>query len=231
MPENLHKGHRKRLREKYLNDGIDNFSEHEILELMLFYALPQKDTNPLAHKLLDNFGSISAVFDAPVSHLIKSGVSENVATYIKLIPDLTRVYFDDKYNNKSKKIDMSKLCEYFQNKFIGRTHEVLYLLLMDGKYKELFCGVISKGSLNNANVPVRKIIELSVLYDAQFAVLAHNHPSGLALPSRADLMTTKDVLDALKLIDVQMRDHIIVSDNDAVSLADSIYGSSIFVTD
>lgn len=231
MSADIHKGHRKRLKEKYLNDGIDNFAEHEILELMLYYALPQKDTNPLAHKLLENFGSISAVMDAPTSHLLNLGITENVAAFIKLIPDLTRIYYDDKFNNKSKRIDTSNLCEYFKYKFLGRSVEHFHLLLMDGKYNELYSGVISKGSLTATNVPIRKIIELSVLYNATYAVIAHNHLSGIALPSKSDLFATQTVVKALKLIDISLLDHIIIADEDATSLMDSIYANSIFTTD
>ncbi|MGN0489301.1 MAG: RadC family protein [Ruminococcus sp.] len=231
MSADIHKGHRKRLKEKYLNDGIDNFAEHEILELLLYYALPQKDTNPLAHKLLDNFGSISAIFEAPTSHLLSLGITENTATLLKLIPDLTRIYYDDRFNNKSKRIDTSNLCDYFRYKFLGRTVEHLHLLLMDGKYNEVYSGIISKGTLTAANVPIRKIIELSVFYNAQYAVIAHNHLSGIALPSKSDLYATKDVFEALKLIDIKLLDHIIIADEDATSLIDSIYANSIFTTD
>lgn len=231
MSADIHKGHRKRLKEKYLNDGIDNFAEHEILELLLYYALPQKDTNPLAHKLLDSFGSISAIFEAPTSHLLSLGITENTATLLKLIPDITRIYYDDRFNNKSKRIDTSNLCDYFRYKFLGRTVEHLHLLLMDGKYNEVYSGIISKGSLTDANVPIRKIIELSVFYNAQYAVLAHNHLSGIALPSKSDIYATKDVFEALKLIDIKLLDHIIIADEDATSLIDSIYAHSIFTTD
>lgn len=231
MSADIHKGHRKRLKEKYLNDGIDNFAEHEILELLLYYALPQKDTNPLAHKLLDNFGSISAIFEAPTSHLLSLGITENTATLLKLIPDLTRIYYDDRFNNKSKRIDTSNLCDYFRYKFLGRTVEHLHLLLMDGKYNEVYSGIISKGTLTAANVPIRKIIELAVFYNAQYAVIAHNHLSGIALPSKSDLYATKDVFEALKLIDIKLLDHIIIADEDATSLIDSIYANSIFTTD
>lgn len=228
---NLHKGHRQRLRDKYLKDGFDSFNDHEALELLLYYAIPQRDTNPIAHKLLNDFGSFSAVLDAPVSYLKKSGLSDSTAAFLKMIPDFARLYLDDKNNNTSKIIDTNNLCDYFKNKFIGRTEEVLFLLLMDAKGKEVFSGVISKGSINTTDVPVRKMIELSVLYNARSVAFAHNHPSGMALPSRADLNTTKIIYDALKLINVVLVDHVIVSDDDAISLAESIYGTSVFVSE
>ncbi len=230
--KNVHKGHRKRLRDLYLKDGIDNFNDHQALELLLFYAIPQKDTNPLAHKLLDEFGSISAIFDAPVSYLERAGLTENTIALLKLIPDFSRLYNIDKTDYKSKRVEVSKLCEYFRPKFIGRTNEVMYLLLMDKKYKELYCGMISKGSSNTTDVPITKILESAVMYKADYVAIAHNHPDGIALPSKADIKTTKMVYDALRLMNKYLVDHVIVSDDDEVSLAQSkMYGRGIFFSD
>lgn len=226
---NIHKGHRQRLKDLYLKDGIDNFNHHQALELLLFYAYPQRDTNPIAHKLIDEFGSISAVFDAPVSQLKRVGLTDNVITLLKLIPDMSRIYYMDRTDYNSKRIETSELCEYFRPKFIGRTSEVMYLLLMDKKYKELFCGIISKGSSNTTDVPIKTIVELSVMYNADFIAIAHNHPGGIALPSKVDIETTKLIKDALGLMSKRLVDHVIVSEDDEVSLAQStLYGRGIF---
>lgn len=230
--KNLHKGHRQRLRELYLKEGIDNFEHHQALELLLFYAIPQRDTNPLAHKLLDEFGSLSAVFDAPVSQLRRVGLTENTIALLKLIPDFSRLYNMDRTDYDKKRIETSQLCEYFRPKFIGRTSEVMYVLLMDKKYKELYCGMISKGSSNTTDVPISRILELAVMYDAEYVAMAHNHPSGMALPSKPDLKTTKMVFDALRLINKHLVDHVIVCEDDEVSLAQStVYGRGIFFGD
>ncbi len=230
--KNVHKGHRQRLRDLYLNEGIDSFNSHQVLELLLFYALPQRDTNPLAHKLIDELGSISGVFDAPVSSLRALGLTDNTISLIKLIPDLSRLYNDDKRDYTSKRVDTGRLCEYFRPKFIGRNEEYLYVLLMDKKFKELYCGVVSKGSINTTDVPILKILELSVTYNAYYVAIAHNHPSGLALPSLEDIKTTKKLFDALKVIGRHLIDHIIVSEEDEISLAQSEhYGRGIFIGD
>ncbi len=230
--KNLHKGHRQRLRELYLKEGIDNFNDHQALELLLFYAIPQRDTNPLSHKLLDEFGSLSAVFDAPVSQLKRVGLTENTIALLKLIPDFSRLYNMDRSDYNKKRVEISRLCEYFRPKFIGRTNEVMYLLLLDGKYKEVYCGIISKGSSNTTDVPISKILEYSVMYNADYIVIAHNHPDGIALPSKADLKTTKMIFDALRLMNKRLIDHIIVCEDDEVSLAQStIYGRGIFFSD
>ncbi len=227
--KNVHKGHRQRMRNLYLNEGIDNFNHHQALELLLFYAFPQRDTNPIAHKLIDQFGSISAVFDAPIVQLKRFGLTDNTIALLKLIPDFSRIYNMDRTDYNSKRIEISELCEYFRPKFIGRTNEVLYLLLMDGKYKELYCGIVSKGSINTTDVPITKIIENAVYYNAEYVAIAHNHPDGIALPSQADIKTTKTIYDTLKLMNKHLVDHIIVCDDDQISLAQSkYYGQGIF---
>jgi DNA repair protein RadC len=229
MADNPHNGHRNRLRKKFLDNSFDGLETHEILELMLYYAIPRKDTNPIAHNLIDSFGSISAVFDAPIDKLKEQGISENCAIYLKLIPQICRTYMEDKHNNSDKIIDIDNIGENLKYKFIGRDYEAVSLLLLDSKHKEVFCGIVSKGSVSACEIYVRKVIELAVQYNAKFAVLAHNHPSGVALPSNADILTTKKVYNALRLIDVVLIDHIIVADNDYVSLKDSGFMNELII--
>lgn len=214
-----HKDHRKRVRKKYIQNGIEVFHLHEAVEMLLFYAVPRKDTNELAHHLLNKFGSISSLLDAPLDLLKKAGLSENGAVFIKLIPEFARLYIDDKHSSPIKVLTTDNWGDYLVNKFIGKSNEQVILLLLDSKGKELFCGVISSGSVNASEIYIKKIVELTVLYNASSAVLAHNHPSGMALPSRTDLITTKSIYTALNLLGVQLNDHIIVADNDYVSLA------------
>ncbi len=222
MPgDNVHKGHRQRMKSKFLLNGLDAFEVHEALEILLYYAVPRCDTNPIAHRLLEHFGSVSAVFDAPVDTLKDAGLSESTAALIKLIPEMSRLYLDDKYNNRDKVLDFDSLADYIKQKFIGRNEETVILLLGDAKGKEVFCGVIAKGSINSSDVPVRKVIDLALRYNAKTACIAHNHPSGIAIPSTDDIKTTRDIYDALMHIGVILVDHIIVADGDAVSLAQS----------
>ncbi len=219
--DNVHAGHRDRMRRRFLDNGIDGFKTHEVLEMLLYYAVPMKNTSELAHRLLNAFGSVSAVFDASVDALMDFGLTQTQACLIKLIPDVSRLYIDDKHNNSNKVIDYANLAPYMISKFIGRESECVILLLLDAKGKEVFCGVISKGSLNDSSVPIRKIVDFSLRYNAKSAVLAHNHPSGIALPSKDDIETTANVIKALRLIGVNLIDHFIVADNDCVSLAQS----------
>lgn len=218
---NEHKGHRSRMKNRYLQNGFDNFEEHEILEMLLYYCYPQKDTNPIAHRLLENFGSISAVLDAPVDVLVESGLTENSATFLKMLPDVARVYLDDKYNNKNKIIDLNNLGDYFLNKFVGRVNEHLILLLLDAKCRELYCGVVSVGSNVSSDVNMRKIVDLAMRYNARTAVIAHNHPSGMALPSQSDYRATEVLAETLSVVSINLYDHIIIADNDYVSFRES----------
>lgn len=218
---NEHTGHRQRMRERFLHTHFDGFEEHQILEMILYYVYPRTDTNPLAHRLLSTFGSIAAIFDAPVDRLIEAGLTKNAATFLVMIPDISRVYLNDRNNNQSKIIDFEKLGEYFVSKFIGRDEEVMILLLTDAKGKEVYSGVVSKGNYHASEAPVRKIVDLAMRYNAAAAVISHNHPSGVALPSKADISATTTISQALKLIGVYLVDHIIVSDDDFVSLRDT----------
>ena len=228
---NEHKGHRARMRERFLHTRFDGFGEHQILEMLLYYVYPRNDTNPLAHRLLNTFGSISAVLDAPVDALVQAGLTVNAATFLVMLPDVSRVYLSDRNNNKSKIIDFDHLPEYFCNKFIGRAEETMVLLLTDAKGKEVYSGVVSKGSFHASEAPVRKIVDLAMRYNAATAVIAHNHPSGVALPSMADVDATTDISRTLRLIGVFLYDHIIVSDEDCVSLRDTCLCDDLMTND
>lgn len=217
----IHAGHRKDMRDKVLEHGIEILREHEILEIMLYYAIPMKDTNPLAHELLNQFGSISAVFDAPYDILCKSGLTENAAFMVKYIPEILSIYMSDKYDNNNKIVDMDNLPQKFINRFLGKNKEMLYLLLMDSKYKEIYFNVISKGNNTNTDINTTKICELAVKYSARYAIIAHNHPSGSSLPSKADILATINLNQALRSLNVKLLDHFVVADLDCVSLHDA----------
>lgn len=227
--QHSHDGHRSRMRKRYLETGFDSFQDHEILEMLLYNCYTRRNTNDIAHKLLESFGSISAIFEAPVDSLIKAGVSESVAVYLHMIPDVCRVYYDDRNNSKVKVINEDNICGYFQHKFIGRVDETIYLLLLDSKQKEIYCGVVATGTSCMSDVPVRKIVDLALRYNATSAVIAHNHPSGLAMPSKADINVTKILHTTLATVGINLLDHIIVADDDAYSLRQSALCSFLLV--
>lgn len=226
-----HSGHRNRVRKKFIENGFDVFEAHEALEMFLYYAIPRKDTNPLAHRLLDRYITIGGVCDAPIDELMNDfGLSESAAVYIKMLPEMSRLYNESKMLDDNI-IDIENLGKQFQAKFIGRTNEAVALMLGDAKGKMIYFGIISKGSLNSSDVPVRKIVDLSLRHNAKTAFMAHNHPSGTALPSRSDLQITQTVKDTLMSVGVILVDHYIITDDDYVSLRESDLAGNIFCYD
>ncbi len=223
-----HTGHRKRLKKKFIENGFDIFEPHEALEMYLFYAIPRKDTNPLAHRLLDRYLTIGGVCDAPIDELQRDfGLSESVAVFLKMLPEMSRLYTESKLSDDYV-IDYETLGDVFKAKFIGRTNEAVALMLGDAKGKMIYFDIISKGSFNSASMPMRKIVDLSLRHNAKTAFIAHNHPSGSALPSRDDIDTTQTILETLSSIEVELVDHFIVTDDDYVSLRQSGIAGSIF---
>ena len=217
-----HRGHRARMKKKLKEQGMDVFEPHEVLEIMLYYAIPQRNTNDIAKNLIDRFGSFSAVLDAPIDMLCRAGLTEHQALYLKMIPDVTRLYMLDKYSNADKVLDSERFVSYIIDKFVGyeETEHVL-LLLMDAKGKEIYSGMIAHGDFLAANISIREIVTLALNYGAASAILAHSHPSGFALPSQEDVLTTQAVQQALSLVNVMLVDHFIIADHDCVSLAES----------
>ncbi len=207
--------------ERYLADGIDRLEPHQILELVLFYAIPRRDTNELAHRLIEEFGSFSGVVNAPTDDLLKvEGIGENAAALLKLIPELTRYY----YTESQTEICLNtaqKAGEYLLPRFIGWRDEVVYLVCLDAKCRAISCTLLHRGNVNSSEVNLRKATATALKYNAVSVILAHNHPGGLALPSPEDLHTTRRVKEALHIIGVELVDHIIVADNDFVSLRET----------
>lgn len=217
----MHEGHRERIRRKFISYGLDNFEDHEILEIMLFYAIPRRDTNEIAHRLINTFGSIPAIFDAPLNLLKEvEGVGESAAVFIKLMPEITRVYSERKFSAPNCSLEVKNLSDKLSLKFIGRTIEAVAVMLFDAKGKIIYDGIVNKGSVNAVEMYSRKIIELVVLYNACSLILAHNHPSGVAVPSQADIDSTRSLSRVLRNMRVTLLDHIIVADDDYISMRD-----------
>jgi len=216
--KNIHNGRRSRIKSKFLKYGIESFEPHEILELLLYYAIPRKDTNIIAHRLLEKFGSFSKVFEASEKSLLEiKDIGQQAVILIKIIPGITGKYLEDKYSMKGKIIDIKMAGEIFLPKFAEKNEENLALMLLDVKNKVLFCDIINKGSLNSVEICIKKIIELAVNYNSRYAVISHNHPNGNFLPSKSDLNITIELKEALKLVNVNLIDHVIVSDNNYFS--------------
>ena len=220
----IHKGHRERLKARFLEEGLDNFTDIQALELLLFYAIPQKDTNPIAHALLDHFGSLSRVLEADVEELKKvPGISDHSATLLALVTELGRYYQVDCAERVEVLTTLDACGAYLVPRFFGRSNETVFLLCLDAKCKVLCCKEIGEGSVNSTSISIRKVVETALSANATTVVLAHNHPSGVALPSSEDVQTTRRIAAALSAVEVHLADHIVVAEGDYVSMVQSGY--------
>ena len=218
----IHKEHRKRLKNRFRNEGLDHFDELYVLELLLFFGIPQGDTNPLAHRLLDRFGSLVQVLEAPREALEKvPGVGEHVSPLLSLTREISRYYMVNRASLCAVLKTTEDCGDYLMPRFIGRRDETVFLLCLDSKCEVICCKEVGSGSVNAASVSTRKIVETALAANATSVVLAHNHPSGFAYPSPEDVMTTKRVAVALDAAGILLADHILVANDDYVSIADS----------
>ena len=217
-----HSGHRARLRQRLSMDPL-SVADYELLELLLGYGLTRRDTKPLAKELLARFTSLRGVLDARPEALTQvPGVGEHTAVLLKLLPVLAGRYQADRASLgvilDSTQAAGQYLRPYFSQ---GARYEMTYLVCLDGKYKVLGCHKLGEGSVDATEVTPRKVVELVLAHNATAAILAHNHLSGLALPSNADLMTTQQLYAILQSVGVELLDHLIFTDDDMVSLRDS----------
>ena len=220
----IHREHRRRVKNRFLGEGMDHFDEVHALELLLFYAIPQGDVNPLAHRLLDHFGGLHQVLTAPPEQLMQvTGVGEHTAILLGLVKGISQKYLISQADANIHLDTLEDCGTYLMDRFLGRRDEVVMLLCLDAKRMPLCCRIVSEGSVNTAEVSVRKVVEAALAVNATSAVLAHNHPSGLALPSMEDIVTTRRVAVALDAVGITLEDHIVVAGRDYVSLRDSNY--------
>lgn len=207
-----HLDHRKRLKNRFLQEGLDHFEPHEVLELLLYFAIPQGDTNPLAHRLLDRFGSLSGVLQATPEQLTEvKGVGEHAAVLLHLMPSLARVYRQDAQAKVKTFHNMAEMGNYAVNLYIGKTEEEVYMMLFDNAMHLIDCPPISVGAVNASQINIRHMVELAFNAHASCAVLLHNHPGGVAIPSGNDMAVTSEVDHALDLMGINLLEHLVVA--------------------
>ncbi len=218
----IHDEHRKRMKQKFIDNGMDSFADHEVLELLLYYAISRRDVNPIAHNLINRFGSLSAVFDAPLDALQEvEGVGEHTAIMIKMLPQIARRYMISRSSTENVLDSTEKAGKYVQAFFYSMRKECVYLICLDAKNKVITSKCISKGDVSTVPLSPRQVAEFALANHATSIILAHNHPNGFAIPSGSDQISTLKIQDALHAVDIHLLDHIIVADDDFVSMADS----------
>lgn len=228
--ENLHAGHRKRVREEFLSRGFDESTPpHKMLELLLFYCIPRVDTNPIAHEMINKYGSLAGVLDAPVDELKEfRGMTENAAVLLKLIMPIARRYLKDKSKEKATFTNLDSIGNYLLKYYAGLEKEKVGVMCMDAKAKFISFDFISEGDIGSVGLSLRDLVKVILDRGASCVVLAHNHPSGMLLPSASDTALTEMAADALSRVGVRLIDHMIMGPNDFVSMAQSAEYSRIF---
>lgn len=217
----MHNGHRKRFKNRFLEEGLDNFADHQVLELLLFFSIPFKDTNEIAHNLIKKYGSLSGVFEADPKDLATTqGVGDNSAALLSLIPSITRRYFKDRWGERPLLNSTSKAGEYIVSLCAGRTYEVFYVICLDAQCQVIYPALAHEGTINQAPIYPRIIVETALRHKAHSVILAHNHPGGSTDPSRQDIEATQNIKNALNSISISVVDHIIASGSNFTSFAE-----------
>lgn len=217
-PGGLHSGHRERLKKRFLETGFTGFNEHQIVELLLFYAYPRVDTNDKAHELINKFGSIAGILDASYEELTNNNLlTESAATLIKLILCTIPLYCDSK-NSETTYDNMEKLKALFEPYFIGLDHEEFRVACFDSQLRLNACATINKGGPTGSYVDMRKLTETVLGSKATSIAIAHNHPKAPPVPSPEDLQVTKLIDTTMNNIGIKLLDHIIVGENRSISM-------------
>lgn len=227
----IHAGHRDRMKKEFLARGLADWPQHRVVELLLFYTIPQGDVNGLAHTLIERFGSLAGILDAPVEDLVRvPGVGMHTATFLHMIPAVAGAYVGSR-----GRVDPVINCAedaypFLHPYFFGAKNELVYLLCLDGKNQYLGVRKIAEGSIWAADVNLRRIMEEVVTLRGAKIYLAHNHVGSVALPSQADWDTTLTVYGALAAVGIELIDHLVFQDDEMVSLRSSRKGR-IFLPD
>ena len=226
IKKNPHEGHRAKLKKRFLFQGLQGFEDHNVLELILFFAIPRRDTNVIAHDLLSKFGSFSRVFEASVEELCSvDGIGEHAAHLIKTYPEVAKRYYQDRFKEEKKLPMYHQLGQDFVLQFAGVNHEQVLALFYDNSLGFRGQVLLHEGDINSVTFSLRKVCDAALQHNAAYMVLAHNHPHGLPLASSEDLSTTSRVKDFMAQMNVILIDHFIVGEGRFSSVQKEVYYS------
>lgn len=226
---NLHDGHRQRMKERFLKEGMENMQPHEVLELLLFYVIHRKDTNALAHQLLNTFGSLARVLEAPYEELIAvEGIGREAATFLKMMIPFMKAY-QNSGNKETPVLNTYDKCgSYLLKQYFGVTVERMSILCLNSLYELQSFVWLGVGDASSVECSAKAVVTAVTRQPCNAVVLAHNHPSNLLLPSDNDIMVTKQVKYLLQAIGVRLVDHIIIGRDDYVSIASTKMYEKLF---
>jgi DNA repair protein RadC len=218
----MHSDHRARMRARVEKYGLDSLAEHEALEYILFFVIPRQDTNPIAHALIDRFGNFANVLEAPEKELeAVPGIGPAAARFLHSLREIERYDMLSRRGPHTRLADTKQLADYLMPLFHGEKKEKLAMLALDDRRRLLRLIWLEDGSAGAVDISVRKIASAAVEAGAACVVMAHNHPDGIVLPSREDLLSTQAVMQALSLLDIRLLDHLIFAQEEWISLRDA----------
>ena len=211
-------GHRQRIKDKYKNSGLIGWLDYEVLELALSYAIPRRDTKPIAKELLSRFKTINAVLDADAQELKKiSGILDHTALFLRLLKEIAILYLEKGLQNKDLLSSPAIVYDYLKASLKGSTDEEFKTVFLDGRNQMITVETLKTGTVNRSVVYPRKVVERALYNHATGVIIAHNHPAGTLKPSEDDYTITRAIKDALKTVDIALLDHVIVGNNDYYS--------------
>lgn len=212
----------ERLLYRFHTHNPDGLSDREILELLLRFT--REDAAAFAQRLLERYPTIFRLMEADGSSLSTvEGMDEKTVLLLRLLPEMSRRYFTSRDVKGQPLLGGTQYGRYLLPYFMGARDELVYVLFLDAAANVISCRLMGHGSVNSANVPVRKIVQEALAVNATGIVLAHNHPCGLAIPSGEDIEITRRLRESLEILDLQLLDHIVVADDDFVSIRESGY--------
>ena len=211
-PISPHLGHRQRMKQRFVSNGVDSFLDHEILELLLTYAIPRKDTKPLAWQLIKRFGSLSEVLDADeISLTDVDGIGPQTAQFLKLMRGVIKKYMHADLPQHISMKNPQEVLDYCQASLAGKQEEFLEVLLLSVRFTLKSARIIATGSIDQIIIEPRQILRWALKENAAAIILVHNHPSGDPSPSPEDIQMTRQIVQAAQLLNIQVLDHLIVS--------------------
>lgn len=206
--------HRKRVKEKYKISGFEGWQDYEVLEFALFYAIPRRDTKIIAKELMAKFKTLNGVFDADIEELKEiKGVSDHTAIFMRFLKDISARYLEKGICERDLVASPQAVYNYLKASLKGACDEEFKALFLNNRNSLLAIETIQKGTVNKSVVYPRKIVERGLYFHASSLIIAHNHPAGTLTPSEDDIRVTKKVIDALKLVDIVLLDHVIIAGN------------------
>ncbi len=218
MADKIHDGHRERMRERVAKSGLHTLQPHEILEYLLYPFIPRKDTNPIAHALINKFGSFAGVINADADRLKEvNGMTENAALFLSSLPDVFRVYINQSEEEKRSLSGRGAARNFMGNQLYGVKVEQVIVAALDAQDRLICCEKISSGSGDSVGLSVRGVVDFALRHKASSILLAHNHPSGKVTPSQQDLDLTMDIMSTLRSVGVTLQDHFIFCGSDSYS--------------